>query len=59
MATDAEDQMADTPPAPPPDEETPTPRWVYYVAGVVVIVVTLALGAMHLLGGAIPQHGPP
>lgn len=39
-----------------PDEDVPTPRWVY-LAGIVVIVTALAFVAMHLSGG-IPSHGP-
>jgi hypothetical protein len=42
-----------------PDDEPPTPKWVYYVVAIAVILVALVFGAMHLSSGAIPQHGPP
>lgn len=47
--------MAEPTRSPGPDEDAPTPRWVY-VGGILVIVVALALAAMHLSGGGIPSH---
>lgn len=47
--------MADASRPPDTDGEAPTPRWVYAV-GVVVIVLALAFVAMHLAGGGIPRH---
>jgi len=44
---------------PEPDREVSTPRWVYAV-GIVVILLALGFVAMHLAGGGVPvQHGPP
>jgi hypothetical protein len=37
-----------------PEEDVPTPAWVY-VGGVLVIVVALAFVVMHLAGG-VPSH---
>ncbi len=46
--------MAEPPRPSRPDEDVPTPAWVY-VSGIVVIVVALAFVAMHLAGG-VPSH---
>lgn len=44
----------------PPDtgREAPTPRWVY-VVGIVVVIVGLGFAAMHFAGGGIPSHLAP
>jgi hypothetical protein len=51
--------MADAPRSPGPPDEAPTPRWVYYAAGIVVILVALLVGGMHLSGGFTPPHLAP
>ena len=47
--------MAEAPRPPETDGEAPTPRWVYAV-GIVVILLALGFLAMHLAGGGIPRH---
>jgi hypothetical protein len=44
--------------SPGPEEDAPTPRWVY-VAGIVLIAAALVLVAMHLAGGEVPSHFGP
>jgi hypothetical protein len=39
---------------PGPEEDAPTPAWLY-VGGIVVIIIALAFAAMHLAGG-VPSH---
>ncbi len=38
-----------------PEEDVPTPTWVY-VVGILLIVIAIAFVVMHLSGG-IPSHG--
>jgi hypothetical protein len=47
--------MADAPRPPQTHGEVQTPRWVYAV-GIVVILLALAFVAMHFAGGGIPSH---
>lgn len=47
--------MADPPRAPEADGEIQTPRWVYAV-GILLILLALGFVAMHLAGGGIPTH---
>jgi hypothetical protein len=51
--------MADEPGVPEPNGEAPTPKWVYYAVGIVVILVALLIGGMHLSGGITPPHLAP
>ena len=46
--------MAEAPTPPQMDRDAPTPRWVYAV-GIVVILLALGFAAMHLSGG-VPSH---
>lgn len=47
--------MADAQRSPQTGGEVQTPRWVY-VVGIVVILVALGFAAMHLASGGIPSH---
>lgn len=47
--------MADAPRPRDTEGEARTPRWVY-VVGIILILVALAFVAMHLAGGGIPSH---
>jgi hypothetical protein len=46
--------MAGSPRSPGPEEDGPTPVWVYG-GGLLLIVLALAFVAMHLAGG-VPSH---
>jgi hypothetical protein len=39
---------------PGPEEDAPTPAWLY-IGGTLVIIIALAFAAMHLAGG-VPSH---
>lgn len=47
--------MADAPRSPGPGGDAPTPRWVYAV-GIVLILLALGFVAMHFASGGIPAH---
>jgi hypothetical protein len=46
--------MAHRPRSPETDDEAPTPRWVYAVGIVVILLVMLLIGT-HFSGG-VPSH---
>ncbi len=46
--------MAERSRGPGPEEDAPTPAWLY-VGGILVIIIALAFVAMHLSGG-VPSH---
>jgi hypothetical protein len=55
--------MADVPPYPDSNsdtgDETPgTPRWVY-VLGIIAIILILVFVILHLTGGGLGGHGAP
>jgi hypothetical protein len=47
--------VADTPRASGPEGDGPTPRWVYAV-GIILILLALGFVAMHFASGGISTH---